>query len=546
MRKKLSKEYNLSIMNPSLAREWHTYRNRNITPSDVTPNQGLKVWWKCKYGHEWQSTIAHRNAGRGCPYCSEKKVNMDNCLETKYPRLAKEWHHFRNGRLTSKDVTAGSNKKVWWICNNGHEWQATISNRTKGSGCPYCSGRLADKNNSLLKLNHKLAKEWHPTLNNKLKSNDVRPGSSKKIWWLCSKGHEWEATVSSRNTGIGCPYCSGRFADDETCLTKTNPVLAKEWHPVKNEKITPNDVKAGSHLKVWWLCKKGHEWQAVIGSRNTGVGCPFCHYKTSQIEIRIFTEIKFIFEDASHRKKIFGSECDIYLPTQKIGIEVDSFYWHKNKFISDLKKTESLAKHGILLIRIRERGLKEISKNDIFYSSKEDVLSVIKRLIRKIGISEFIDRGKIFQLNHYLKNNNFANNEEFKRLLNLLPFPFPGYSLSDSNKELSKEWHPSKNIDLTPNDVYANAGLKVWWICSKGHEWQATIDHRNKGRGCPYCAGQKICVDNCLKTINPRLAKEWHPTKNGKLTPNDVTANTRRKVFWICIRGHVWKASIAS
>ena len=33
---------------------------------------------------------------------------------TPYPHLVKEWHPTKNGDLTPKDVTYGSNKKVWW------------------------------------------------------------------------------------------------------------------------------------------------------------------------------------------------------------------------------------------------------------------------------------------------------------------------------------------------------------------------------------------------------------------------------------------------
>jgi hypothetical protein len=65
-------------------------------------------------------------------------VGADNCLQTVNPELAKQWHPTKNGGLTPNDVTKGSNKKVWWYCENGHEWEASIANRTKGNGCPNC------------------------------------------------------------------------------------------------------------------------------------------------------------------------------------------------------------------------------------------------------------------------------------------------------------------------------------------------------------------------------------------------------------------------
>ena len=122
------------------------------------------------------------------------------------------------------------------------------------------------------------------------------------------------------------------------------------------------------------------------------------------------------------------------------------------------------------------------------------------------------------------------------------------YNLQELCPDLAKEWHPTKNDTLTPKDVTPYSNKKVWWLCSKNksHKWQAAIYNRNSGKGCPCCSGQKACIDNCLKTINPKLAKEWHPSKNGTLTPRDVTPNSNKKVWWLCSKGHNWVAVISN
>ncbi len=137
---KLSDNYNLHKLCSDLAKEWHSTKNGTLTPKDVTPSSHKKVWWLCSKNksHEWNAIIANRNKGVGCPYCSGKKVCIDNCLKTINPKLAKEWHPTKNGTLTPKDVTPNSGRKVWWICSKGHKWDATINNRYKGSGCPHC------------------------------------------------------------------------------------------------------------------------------------------------------------------------------------------------------------------------------------------------------------------------------------------------------------------------------------------------------------------------------------------------------------------------
>ena len=140
--------HNLLSTYPALAKEWHPVRNGKLTPRDVAPRSNKKVWWICDKGHEWKAIIANRSSGKGCPYCAGQAVCDDNCLQTINPTLAREWHPVRNGKLTPRDVTSSSGKKVWWICDKGHEWEATINNRSKRTGCPYCAGKAASGGNN--------------------------------------------------------------------------------------------------------------------------------------------------------------------------------------------------------------------------------------------------------------------------------------------------------------------------------------------------------------------------------------------------------------
>jgi len=104
----------------------------------------------------------------------------------------------------------------------------------------------------------------------------IRPDVFGLGYQLDSKGHEWKATVDNRSNGTGCPYCSGRLASDDNCLQNLNPKLAKEWHLTKNLPLTSRGVKVKSARKVWWVCKEGHEWEALVYSRSRGRGCPYC------------------------------------------------------------------------------------------------------------------------------------------------------------------------------------------------------------------------------------------------------------------------------
>lgn len=120
--------------------------------------------------------------------------------------------------------------------------------------------------------------------------------------------------------------------------------------------------------------------------------------------------------------------------------------------------------------------------------------------------------------------------------------------LATLDPELASQWHPTKNKDLTPDDVHPGSAKRVWWKCPKGndHEWQTVVHSRSWGRGCPVCSGRKVVNSTCLATVNPVLAQQWHPTKNGNLTPEKIGPNSGKSVWWKCPQGddHVWKANV--
>ena len=135
---------------------------------------------------------------------SEKKNN----ISTVCPELIKEWDFEKNSPLKIESLTKGSTKKVWWKCHKGHSWLASVNNRIKGKGCPYCANvKVLFGYNDLQTVNPSLSKEWNYEKNNELTPMDVMPGSGKKVWWKCSKGHEWQAVIRDRNKGSGCPEC---------------------------------------------------------------------------------------------------------------------------------------------------------------------------------------------------------------------------------------------------------------------------------------------------------------------------------------------------
>lgn len=421
----------LATLNPTLADEWHPDKNATLFPTQVTPYSNRKVWWQCNQdkNHEWQSTINNRSQGKSCPFCTGRKVSNSNSLASTHPKLAKEWHPTLNGELTPNHVSQGSTKKVWWKCDKGedHIWQSTVANRKPGQGCPACSGLKVVPSNCLANVNKELAREWHPTMNGKLTPFEVTYNSGKRIWWKCNKGedHIWRVSVNSRQRRelkSLCPICTNRVIVASNSLVGINPQLADEWHPTLNGNLLPNQIGAGTALKVWWKCDKGedHEWRASVVSRNRGSGCPYCTLTPqSKQELIITFELKTFFsriDPRGFKARLDGRlrAIDIFIPKLNLCIEFDGSYWHKEKREIDKIKSNLLLKEGYSVIRVREEPLKKIHDTDVVskqpYDGKQVTNDILSMILSMYDLdSELIQRIKDYQSKDDLQNERGLN-----------------------------------------------------------------------------------------------------------------------------------------
>ena len=424
----MTSKRSLAEANPKLASEWHPTRNGSLSPSNVTPNSGRKVWWKCGKGadHEWPAVIQNRNKGIGCPICSNQRVAISNSLGTVNQKLAKQWHPTKNGDLTPFHVLPSTNRRIWWKCpaNPNHEWEAKLNNRANGRGCPICANKLIAPENSLAGVNPELAKQWHPTKNGRLSPYEVAPSSIKRIWWKCPRGsdHEWQATVNHRATGTGCPVC--------------NP--------------------------VW-----------------------------SIPELRIYCELSAFFPSIQHRASLDGIEVDVYVPELKFGIEYDGVYWHAGKLEKDKEKSAALSAK-LLLVRIREEGLPLIGHFDIAVRTRGMSVATIRKILAVILEQRSLPEETSAAIRNYVRHQrSWIAADLFDRLYTERKVVKVEESLSHTFPRLAAEWHPTKNVQLNPEHFTPGSGTTVWWLGPCGHEWQDTINHRSGGRDCPKCRYRK-------------------------------------------------------
>ena len=198
-----------------------------------------------------------------------------NTLLSEYPDVASQWDREKNS-ITPEDVSPGSHKKLWWVCDLGHSWEASVSKRAlRGQGCPYCSGRKAIPGyNDLATTHPAIARQWGK--GNTVLPNEIKAGSNKKIWWVCDLGHQYQATPNSRTSkGTSCPYCSGhRVLEGFNDLGTTHPDLCAQFSPENDVSYT--ELSHGSSTVVSWECHKGHTWEDSVVHRTNGRGCPYC------------------------------------------------------------------------------------------------------------------------------------------------------------------------------------------------------------------------------------------------------------------------------
>ena len=444
--------------------QWHPVRNNGLLPSDVPAHSNQKAWWICPKGHEWHAAISQRARGVGCPVCAGKMVwKGENDLATLHPELVGEWHPEKNQDLQPDQVTSRSGRKVWWICEKGHEWQAVIASRSKGHGCPCCAGnQVIPGETDLATMAPQLALEWHPTLNGPLSPGTIAARSSKRIWWQCRDRHVWQAKVSSRFFGNGCPYCSGRrVIPEKTDLATMFPEIAETWCTEMNQDLFPNMVTTGSGRRVWWQCGRGHRWQSAIVNRTQGHGCPYCaNQKVQSGENDLASQFPFL------AKQWHPVKNEELLPSDVVAGSKRKVWWQC------------------------ERG--------------HEWQAAIGRRVAGHGCP-------------------YCSNQKVQKGENDLASQLPS---------LAKQWHPVKNKGLLPSDVVVGSQRKVWWLCDKAHEWQAAINSRVRGNGCPYCSGRRAIPGiTDLATVDPVLSQQWHPTKNLHLSPVDVPAGSVKKVW---------------
>ncbi len=407
--------------------------------------------------------------------------------------------------------------------------------------------------------NPDLIEEWDYEKNLDVFPNRITKTSLVSVWWKCSYGHSWSATIRARTRGTrptGCPYCAGiRCISGKNDLATLYPELLKEWDYDANL-ILPSEVTAHSGQKVHWKCSFcGHKWDACVSNRTSNKrGCPNCSMKcTSFAEQAIFYYIKMVFPSAINRYSEHGFELDIYIPEIKVGIEYDGSYFHSTKesYARDLRKYKSCKENGIWLIRVSESNSIRKDISDVSYGienikSHEKLTQLIRLLIKDLDPkSNFWLREKPSQIWSSIDSLIDVERDYFD-IVSDRRIRAVENSVFCSHPDLLEEWDGDLNGQVNPFSVTSGSGVNYHWKCKVcGYKWMKRVPDRLRGDKCPCCSG-KVLVEgvNDFATLYPEGLEEWD-YENNTISPSKVISK-RVKYNWICKKcGYRWSATIS-
>ena len=547
----------LASKRPDLAAEWHPTKNGDLEPTVVAFSSHKRIWWQCQVNtiHEWEtSPNARTNSKTGCPYCRNKRVDETNSLQTLNPEVAEEWHQTKNGDLTPNDVTFGSRKKVWWQCskNPEHEWETAVHQRTGGdrTGCPHCSGASTSQPEIriLCELKHLL-------------------GDEEVAWRERIDGIEADIFLPNHNLAI--EYDGNHWHKDkgETDLEKNEFFVKRGIRTIRVrhrplEAISEHDVIVPQKN----LSKTDIDQLVSCIASLTGLSLDTYAKEPSFLNDEEFRRFVSFLPSPPPEYSLKGEYPDVAeqwdyeknspLKPENFSSGSNKKVWWKCPNGDDHEwRTSIHQRTGEVQTGCPFCSNRRVSKTNNLLLNNPDLASEWHPTKNgdltadKVSVTS----GKTVWWKCPKGDDHEWRASVCDRSKGGCPFcsgkkPSKNYNLKVINPEVSKQWHPTKNGELTAENVSPNSGKKVWWQCPEGadHQWASVVSYRNKNIGCPFCTGHYPSSTNNLLLTHPELAKEWHPTKNGDLTPQDITQGSVKKVWWLCSKNddHEWQSTV--
>lgn len=323
--------------------------------------------------------------------------------------------------------------------------------------------------------------------------------------------------------------------------------MLEAWDYDKNREIRPDEVTPGSGMIAWWKCQNGHSWRAPIYNKSNGQGCPYC------INKRMWPGYNDLASCCPDLVTEWDYEQNGNLIPDGVTVSSGKPVWWK---CANGHRWQA-SPHS----RSKGRGCPYCNGHRVM-AGYNDILTLRPDLALEWDYDKNLvhDPARLSPCSNVMvwwiceKRHSWRTSPKNRNHGSGCPYcankkVLPGYNdLATLHPDIISTWDYEKNGALTPEMVTEKSSKRVYWICRHGHRWCASISNRTRlGRGCPYCAGQKVLSgENDLLTKKPDLALEWDYERNYPLTPDTVMPNSARKAWWRCAKGHRWQACIAS
>lgn len=485
---KLSPENSLAIVNPKLAEEW-CYELNALSPDKVFANANISVFWKCSKGHIWKAKINNRNLGKGCPECAKGHQSsfpeqaIFYYIKSVFPDAL---NGYKQGRYDMDIFIPSLKIGIEYDGEYYHSSQTKLirdSRKTKALarmgislirvrelGCPAINdgsvvfrfkytNDYSELNNIIPELMSYLAVESNKKIKIKVDIESIRKEISEQL----------------------------SIVPLEKSLQNINPSLAKEWDYDKNAPLRPEQVYPSSSKKAFWKCPKcGYQWEAVIGSRNQGFGCPRCSNRenyTTEEWIRKAKEVqgnKYDYSKVKYEscKKFVTIICPKHgeftqMPAEHLAGKGCKYCAHQT-----FHPLESLAN---IAPEIAAEWDYEMNKDSGYTPETISATNSTKQFYWHCNNGE--------SHSYHATCASRVNRHTGCAVCHGKQTAYD-MSVEYNYPELAKEWCDSNN--LKPSEISCGSEKKIWWKCINPlHKpYLASVYNRvHLHSGCPECSG---------------------------------------------------------
>lgn len=472
------------------------------------------------------------------------------CIANDKLFILEEWDYEKNGDITPKNISPGSDKVVWWKKpyddprtgkHFDFSWKSSISHRKDGRGCPYLSKpvkKIYVGFNDLCTTHPQLAEEWDKEANDKLniKITEVTYGSTKDVFWKCKIHGSYKARIASRAAdGNGCPYCSGKQVKQGYNDLKTlRPDIAKEWDYEKNN-IGPESVTIGCTKKYWWKCSKGHSWDTTPNHRTSGAnGCPYCANKKVLSGYNdLETLYPLIAGEWNYKRNGNITPRDVLPKSNKaawwkcvLGHEYHAKIYSRTLYDTGCPKCnsefETSFQEQCILFYMKQSFSDTKSRAQFDWLGNSEIDIYIPSL--KLGIE--YDGGFWHRnIEKDIKKDLLCKKNGIK-LIRVRDSSCPDY---ESSSIIIK--HKKKNADETFKEVLIIIFEIINNEYGMNNEPDINIDRDYAKIVSSFIFGEK---ENSLAKSRPDIAAKWDRVKNGNITPNMISLHSNKKFWFIC------------